>query len=111
MFLLKKGEVENVKFPSKIHHCSCCLCGFDCCSSYCRLDFGQADGATDMRSGITQDERRAKALAKAKLIEHPLLVDHLEKFEEKWSRFLSEKVRYDKPQIIADEFLKRWKEL
>jgi hypothetical protein len=61
---------------------------------------------SDQRSGITQDERRAKTLA----IEQLPDADPIELLQ-KWTKFLAEKVRYDKPQVIADEFIKRWAEL
>jgi hypothetical protein len=61
---------------------------------------------SDQRSGVTQDERRAKTL----VIEQLLDADPIELLQ-KWAKFLAEKVRYDKPQDIADEFIKRWKEL
>ena len=61
---------------------------------------------SDQRSGITQDERRAKTL----VIEQLPDADPIELLQ-KWSKFLAEKVRYDQPQVIADEFIKKWKEL
>ena len=61
---------------------------------------------SDQRSGIPQDERRAKTL----VIEQLPDADPIELLQ-KWTKFLAEKVRYDKPQVIADEFIKRWAEL
>ena len=61
---------------------------------------------SDQRSGITQDERRAKTL----VIEQLPDADPIELLQ-KWTKFLAENVRYDKPQVIADEFIKRWAEL
>jgi hypothetical protein len=61
---------------------------------------------SDQRSGITQDERRAKTLVIEQLPE----VEPIELLQ-KWTKFLAEKVRYDNPQVIADEFIRRCAEL
>ena len=53
-----------------------------------------------------QDERRAKAL----VIEAFSNTDPIA-FEQKWAKFLKEGARCNKPQIIADEFTRRWGEL
>jgi hypothetical protein len=61
---------------------------------------------SDQRSGITQDERRAKTL----VIEQLSDADPIELLQ-KWTKFLAKKVRYDNPHVIADEFIRRWNEL
>jgi hypothetical protein len=55
---------------------------------------------SDQRSGITKDERRAKAL----VIEQLPDADPIELLQ-KWAKFLAEKERYDKPQVTAEEFI------
>jgi hypothetical protein len=64
---------------------------------------------TEKRSGINQDERRAKSLALEFLASFPNYTVAL--FELRWTEFLKEKVRYGNPKDIADEFLKKYGEL
>ncbi|MGA3058992.1 MAG: hypothetical protein ABSD92_01340 [Candidatus Bathyarchaeia archaeon] len=64
---------------------------------------------TEKRSGINQDERRAKSLALEFLASLPNYTVAL--FELRWTEFLKEKVRYGNPKDIADEFLKKYGEL
>jgi hypothetical protein len=60
---------------------------------------------SDERSGITQDERRARVI----VIEELPDADPIELLQ-KWTKFFYEKSNYVIPQVIADEFIKRWKE-
>jgi len=50
---------------------------------------------SDQRSGITQDERRAKTL----VIEQLPDADPIELLQ-KWTKFLAEKVRYDNHRLL-----------
>jgi hypothetical protein len=64
---------------------------------------------TEKRSGINQDERRAKSLALAFLASFPNYTVAL--FELRWTEFLKEKARYGNPKDIAEEFLKKYREI
>jgi len=64
---------------------------------------------TEKRSGINQDERRAKSLALEFLASFPNYTVAL--FELRWTKFLTEKTRYGNPKDIAEEFLKKYGEL
>jgi hypothetical protein len=64
---------------------------------------------TEKRSGVNQDERRAKSLALEFLASFPNYTVAL--FELRWTEFLKEKVRYGNPKDITDEFLKKYGEL
>ncbi len=63
----------------------------------------------EKRKGIITDERRAKSLALEFLKSLPNYTVNL--FEQRWTEFLGEKVRYGNPKDIADEFLKKYGEL
>ncbi len=64
---------------------------------------------TEKRSGVNQDERRAKSLALKFLASFPNYSVAL--FELRWTEFLKEKARYGNPKDIANEFLKKYGEL
>jgi len=51
---------------------------------------------------LNTDERRAKKFILEQISD---LGKDLQKFEEVWKAFLSEKRRYGKPQAIRDEFI------
>ena len=66
---------------------------------------------------MNTDERRAKKIASGKFFEDNLdTPENRQFFDKRWQKFMIEKHspknsgKYDKPEIIAKDFLVRWNE-